>query len=340
MKHQTIHLQSFICYKTISTMNQKLKHLDTIFLMILFKVCGMATCSFSNVEFLQKGGYPHFVPSRSAKLYNIFLIVVQLLIVIIPFLDLSGFEIVFTDKVTTVTFFSDFGISFLAAFSVLVLYTVRQKLFVNIINRLVEFDIRMSSIVKVPLEKQYSYNCPIIFLHFLIIVLVMVVNYANYDIGFFAVAFQVSYLLVHMHIYQYGFIVRAIQTRLKLINLTLTSLFVENEKVVEIVAIDVDSDDKFGKELLLVLRKSHSELCEIAKIVTDFYAPSFICCAVSCLYGTTNNLFTLVRTIFYWHEYYVLVGARILSLWMLFFPIVFLSMAVTNCSTEVCILFF
>lgn len=306
------------------------KILDTVLLLMLFKLCGLATCSFSNFDFLRTGKVPTFVPSRITKLYNIVLIIFVILILIYLFVGMQTINVFTINKVTTVTMYGELTTSFLAAIAVLLLYTVKQKSFVEIITRLNKTELGLTTLTKIQTVPD-RYNCPLVFFHLSVYTIAIIISLQLFPIGIFGIANQVSYLMLHLFIYQYEFFVRNIQLKFRTINLTLQDFFIEK-------TLDLGFDQyriNIGKEMMLYLRQTHLTLCEIAKDVAEFYASSFICCAVSTLYGTTIGFFNLYKTIISPDIKALLFLNNILYIWINFFPIWLLSMAVTNCSLEV-----
>lgn len=305
------------------------KILDAFLVLSIFKVCGLATFSVSNYDVIKTGSFPLLVPSKTARNYNILVLIFLIITSVFAVSAISTFKLFFMNKITTITTYADLIGNFFAALSAVVLFTVRQKSFVNIINRLIQIGLNMRTVEKVqPIENHY--NSPTIIIHFCILITAFVCEAFVFSISVFVIGYQVPYIVVEMFMYQYGFIVQIIHRRFALINSTLMNIFVGTQ--FEVV------DSRKRQELIVHLKQTHLKLHEIATDLANFCAPSFICCSASILFATTKGLFNIYLTVIETKLSIPLCLNNVLWVLLIFYPIFFLSRAVTECSKEVCIL--
>lgn len=310
------------------------KILDTVLVLLIFKACGFATCSVKKYSSIKTGNFPLFIPSKRAKIYNVCVLICLSIASIYVIHGIKNYDIFFMNKMTTVTTYTDLTVSFLAAMSAVFLFTIRQKSFVNIINRFIQIDVGLKTVAKGQ-SNQPQYNFLIILTHFCVLIVAFILNSLVFSVDTFAIGYHVPYILVEMFIYQFGFIVKSIEMQFRTINQAMEDFFIQKKFEIGDEWYSLYAN-KIGRELILHLRQTHLKLCEFGTDVTNFYSTTFICCSVSTLYGTTRACFNLYLTIVSPEFIVPLFVNNVMWILLVFYPVSLLSTNVTNCSYEVC----
>lgn len=167
-----------INFSPTSKMSEKkfsYKIIDALLVLLIFKIFGFGTLAVSDYDVIRTGTFSLFIPSKGAKIYNICVFILLLVTCVGVIYNVKSFEVFFQDKITTVTAYTDLSISFLAALSGVCSYTVNQKCFVDIINRLVKIDSGLNISTVQLIQDRYYF--PIIAVHLLINTVTFFLNY-------------------------------------------------------------------------------------------------------------------------------------------------------------------
>ena len=322
---------------------RKNKLIDTVVIIIFYKIFGMATLSLPNLFFINVRNAPIFAPSKKAKMYNIILLLVLVLLRIKIYYLAAPEDNWYSkqnkvNKINAVSDYIQIILSSFASFSILLLYVIRQKMFVNIVNRIFQADSILSALIK-NTKLSAKFFSPFFIIYGLIFFITFTISNTIAQGEIQEYLFPLSDYMVAIFLLQYGFTIKSIQIRFKIINSELMN-FLFKEKV--IYTLNAQYKEILASEVLKHLRQMHSALCEIVKNVSKFYSPVLIVCYISELYTLTATTYFLLLIVTSQEINILLSISIVIWIILLFFPVYYLSMNVNNCSEEVSnkILFF